>query len=61
VTLDDLAAAKRRSDQSRYHELLEMRQERFELMAQLARLPKDLVFYTQITMEAAEILRSSTR
>ena len=33
VTLDDLAAAKRRSDQSRYHELLEMRQERFELMA----------------------------
>jgi radical SAM superfamily enzyme YgiQ (UPF0313 family) len=54
VTLDDLAAAKRRSDQSRYHELLEMRQERFELMAQLAKLPKDLVFYTQITMEAAE-------
>ena len=54
VTLDDLAAAKRRADQSRYHELLEMRQERFELMAELARLPEDLVFYTQITMEAAE-------
>ena len=28
--------------------------ERFELMARLARLPDDLVFYTQITMEAAE-------
>jgi radical SAM superfamily enzyme YgiQ (UPF0313 family) len=54
VTLDDLAAAKRRSDQTRYHELLEMRQERFELMAELARLPEDLVFFTQITMEAAE-------
>src|SRR3954463_7465922 len=54
VTLDDLSAAKRRSDQTRYHELLELRQERFDLMGQLARLPKDLVFYTQITMEAAE-------
>jgi radical SAM superfamily enzyme YgiQ (UPF0313 family) len=54
VTLDDLAAAKRRSDQTRYNELLALRQERFELMAELARLPQDLVFYTQITMEAAE-------
>src|SRR5204863_8491984 len=27
---------------------------RFDLMAQLARLPDDMVFYTQITMEAAE-------
>jgi hypothetical protein len=31
-----------------------LRQDQFELMAQLARLPSDLVFYTQITMEAAE-------
>ena len=54
VTLDDLAAAKRRSDQTRFHELTEIRQERFDLMAELARLPDDLVFYTQITMEAAE-------
>jgi tRNA A37 methylthiotransferase MiaB len=54
VTLDDLAAAKRRSDQTRYNELLELRQERFDLMAELARLPSDLVLYTQITMEAAE-------
>jgi len=54
VTLDDLAQARRRKDQARLHELEEMRQERFTLMARLAQLPKDLVFYTQITMEAAE-------
>ena len=31
-----------------------MRAERFELMERLADLPKDMVFFTQITMEAAE-------
>ena len=31
-----------------------MRAERFELMARLAQLPRDMVFFTQITMEAAE-------
>ena len=31
-----------------------LREERFELMARLERLPDDMVFYTQITMEAAE-------
>src|SRR5262249_43366915 len=54
VTFDDLAQARRRSDRSRLNELEALRQERFELMEQLARLPDDLVFYTQITMEAAE-------
>lgn len=54
VSFDDLAAARRRSDKSRLHELERIRQERFTLMEQLAQLPKDLVFYTQITMEAAE-------
>jgi radical SAM superfamily enzyme YgiQ (UPF0313 family) len=54
VTLDDLAQARRRSDHTRLHELEAMRQERFALMDRLAQLPKDLVFYTQITMEAAE-------
>ena len=54
VTLDDLAQAKRRADPARLHELEELRNERFELMARLAELPSDLVFYTQITMEAAE-------
>jgi len=54
VTLDDLAQAKRRSDPARLHELEALRAERFALMAQLAQLPDDMVFYTQITMEAAE-------
>jgi radical SAM superfamily enzyme YgiQ (UPF0313 family) len=54
VTLDDLAQARRRSDPTRLNELQALRQERFELMAELAKLPNDLVFYTQITMEAAE-------
>ena len=54
VTLADLAAAARRSDQSRLAELTDIREQRFELMRRLAQLPEDLVFYTQITMEAAE-------
>jgi radical SAM superfamily enzyme YgiQ (UPF0313 family) len=54
VTFGDLAQAKRRADQSRLRELEELRAERFALMARLAELPDDLVFYTQITMEAAE-------
>jgi radical SAM superfamily enzyme YgiQ (UPF0313 family) len=54
VTLDDLFQARRRSDPARLHELEALRDERFELMARLAQLPDDLVFYTQITMEAAE-------
>lgn len=54
VTLDDLAAARRRSDPSRLRELEALRQERFDLMAELERLPEDMVFFTQITMEAAE-------
>jgi radical SAM superfamily enzyme YgiQ (UPF0313 family) len=54
VTLADLAQAKRRSDTSRLRELEALRAERFALMARLAELPDDLVFYTQITMEAAE-------
>jgi radical SAM superfamily enzyme YgiQ (UPF0313 family) len=54
VTFGDLAQAKRRADGSRLRELEALRAERFELMARLAELPDDLVFYTQITMEAAE-------
>ena len=54
VTLDDLAQAARRADKTRLHELEGIRRERFELMAELAKLPSDMVFYTQITMEAAE-------
>ena len=54
VTLADLAAADRRSDKTQLASLTALRQERFDLMAQLERLPEDMVFYTQITMEAAE-------
>jgi hypothetical protein len=54
VSLQDLAMAKRRADPSRFRELEGLRGERFELMALLAELPDDMVFFTQITMEAAE-------
>jgi hypothetical protein len=54
VSFDDLAQARRRADPGRLQELQALREERFHLMAQLAKLPDDLVFYTQITMEAAE-------
>ena len=54
VTMSDLAAADRRRDKGQHAALTRIREERFELMAQLERLPDDMVFYTQITMEAAE-------
>src|SRR5215471_4612613 len=54
VTFADLAQARRRADTTRLHELEALREERFALMERLAQLPDDLVFYTQITMEAAE-------
>jgi len=54
VTLADLAAADRRADKAQHATLTRIREERFELMARLAQLPDDIVFYTQITMEAAE-------
>jgi radical SAM superfamily enzyme YgiQ (UPF0313 family) len=54
VTLADLAQARRRHDPARLQSLTSMREERFELMRALAELPDDLVFYTQVTMEAAE-------
>ena len=54
VTLDDLRMAARRHDPSHLEQLKAIRAERFELMAGLERLPQDTVFFTQITMEAAE-------
>ena len=54
VTKTDLAMAARRSDPSSLHALEAIRRERFELMERLADLPDDMVFMTQITMEAAE-------
>ena len=54
VTLSDLRMADRRADKSTYNRLKGIRDERFELMAQMAKLPSDMNFFTQITMEAAE-------
>ena len=54
VTLADLAMAERQGNAARLEQLRALRAERFELMARLAELPRDMVFFTQITMEAAE-------
>jgi len=54
VAKADLVAAARRKDTTLLETLTALRNERFELMARLEQLPDDVVFYTQITMEAAE-------
>ncbi len=54
VTLTDLRLAREQNNQERLQSLLDTRSERFALMAELAKLPKDMVFFTQITMESAE-------
>ncbi|MGO4514619.1 radical SAM protein [Terriglobus sp. 2YAB30_2] len=54
VTLTDLRLAREQNNLERLASLLQTRNERFALMAELAKLPKDMVFFTQITMESAE-------
>lgn len=54
VSLRDLQLAERQANQQRLRSLESLRQERFDLMSRLALLPDDMVFFTQITMEAAE-------
>ena len=54
VTLSDLEAASRRADPTRLRALEALRAERFTLLERLARLPADTIFFTQITLEAAE-------
>ena len=54
VTLEDIRMASRRQDPANLERLKAIRAERFELMAGLEQLPDDTVFFTQITMEAAE-------
>ena len=54
VTLTDIQLAERQGNAARVAELNAIRSERFELMAELAKLPADMVFFTQITMEAGE-------
>jgi hypothetical protein len=54
VTLQDLELARRQNNSQRVHELEQLRADRFALMEGLSELPSDMVFFTQITMEAAE-------
>jgi radical SAM superfamily enzyme YgiQ (UPF0313 family) len=54
VTLTDIQLAEAQHNTQRVNELKAIRAERFELMARLAQLPSDTIFFTQITMEAAE-------
>jgi radical SAM superfamily enzyme YgiQ (UPF0313 family) len=54
VSQTDLRLAREQNNTAKLEELTAIRTERFELMAELAKLPKDMVFYTQITMEAGE-------
>ncbi len=54
VTLTDLRLARQQNDLIKLESLQQVRAERYALMAELAKLPKDMVFFTQITMEAGE-------
>jgi hypothetical protein len=54
VSLTDIRLAERQNNQAKVATLKAIRAERFELMERLAELPKGMVFFTQITMEAAE-------
>jgi radical SAM superfamily enzyme YgiQ (UPF0313 family) len=54
VTRHDLELAAKRQDTAKLEELTAIRRERFELMERLSKLPHDMVFFTQITMEAAD-------
>ncbi len=54
VTLTDLRLAREQNNPAKLEELTAIRAERFQLMEELAKLPKDMVFFTQITMEAGE-------
>ena len=54
VTLTDLRLARQQNNVAKVEELEGIRNERFALMAELAKLPSNMVFFTQITMEAAE-------
>ena len=54
VTLTDLRLAKEQKNFAKLAELEQIRSDKFSLMAELAKLPKNMVFFTQITMESAE-------
>lgn len=54
VTLTDLRLARQQGNEAKVAQLQAIRDERFTLMERLADLPSDMIFFTQITMEAAE-------
>src|SRR4029453_10782761 len=54
VTAMDIALARQQNNAPRLAGLLALRAERFDLMARLSELPSDMMFFTQIPMEAAE-------
>lgn len=54
VTLTDLRLAREQNNLAKVEELTAIRADRFHLMEELAKLPSDMVFFTQITMEAGE-------
>ena len=54
VTFTDLRLAREQGNTAKVEELTAIRNERFLLMEELAKLPRDMVFYTQMTMEAGE-------
>lgn len=54
VSLTDLRLAEKQGNTARVEELQDIRAERFDLMEKLSKLPRDMVFFTQITMEAGE-------
>ncbi|MEJ2111503.1 MAG: hypothetical protein P8Z37_16650 [Acidobacteriota bacterium] len=45
VSLQDLEQAAKKKDQTRYRELLSLRQERFQLMEQLSKIDSDIIFF----------------
>lgn len=54
VALRDIELAERQGNTAKVAELKRIREERFEFMERLSELPADMIFFTQITMEAAE-------
>lgn len=54
VTFTDLRLAREQGNTAKFDELTAIRNERLALMEELAKLPKDMVFFTQMTMEAGE-------
>lgn len=54
VSFTDIKLAKAQNNEARVAQLEKTRAERFLLMEELAKLPSNMVFFTQITMEAAE-------